>query len=102
MVKRPQRSSSTGSDLASDERTIADEADTNQRDEPNRDGIHSKSGIDRRSYLKLLGISTAPLAAGHARASEGGGYGAGGYGQGGYGGNDDGNDDSEGLCSLCR
>lgn len=63
----------------------------NQRGRPSR--------IERRSILKLLGVSAVPIVAGSAAASEsGGGYGAEGYGTGGYGGTDEGTggtDDTE-------
>lgn len=75
-----------------DERTVVETSETAGR---NRE-TDASTPIHRRSYLKLLGISAVPLAAGRVRASDGTGYGEGGYGEGGYGGTDDGTDAGDG------
>lgn len=71
---------SPSSNSTPDERTVT--PTSNEADESGREISHSGTIIGRRSYLKLLGVSTLPLAAGRTRASEAG-YGAGGYGEGG-------------------
>lgn len=72
---------SPSADSSSDERTVTPAANNNLEQKTTR----SETSIHRRSYLKLLGVSAVPLAAGRAQAAETG-YGAGGYGEGGYGG----------------
>lgn len=56
----------------------------------NNDAAQAHSGLEsrfeRRSVLKLLGVSAIPFVAGTASASETNGYGTGGYGIGAYGG----------------
>lgn len=77
------------SDSVPDKRTVTTAANS----EPEEETSGSDTSIHRRSYLKLLGVSTVPLAAGRAEAAETDsdsdsdyGYGCGGYGEGGYGG----------------
>lgn len=94
MTRKPSIPSIPTLNPIPDERTATEVSENGER---NRDTTASKPRILRRSYLKLLGVSTVPLAVGGARASEGSGYGEGGYGEGGYGGieDDDGTDDGD-------
>lgn len=80
---------SISSNSTPEERTAT--STSSETDESGREISHSGTIVGRRSYLKLLGVSTLPLAVGRTRASETG-YGAGGYGEGGYGGTEDGDE----------
>lgn len=74
-----------------DERTAT--STSTESNERGRAISRPEATIGRRSYLKLLTVSTVPFAAGRAQAAEAG-YGSGGYGEGGYGGTEeDGNDE---------
>lgn len=73
-----------------DERTAT--STSNENNEQEQAISRPETTIGRRSYLKLLAVSTVPLAAGRTRAAEAG-YGAGGYGEGGYGGTEEDGDD---------
>ena len=83
MVKR--RESPSAAELPADSRDDTGQDDDTDTRAVTRGITSAAEGIDRRSYLKLLGMSAMPAAATSVRASETG-YGQGGYGEGGYGG----------------
>lgn len=85
MVKRRESPSDAG--LAADSRSDIDE-DGRYARAVARDAASAAEGINRRSYLKLLGVSVLPAAATSVEASETG-YGQDGYGEGGYGGDEE-------------
>ncbi|MFC7224201.1 hypothetical protein ACFQKF_13855 [Halalkalicoccus sp. GCM10025322] len=79
----------------SSQQTDSDEVESSQHEKEGRNTT-ARSSLKRRSYLKLLGVSTLPLAARRVEAVETG-YGHGGYGEGGYGGDGSDGDDPASL-----
>ena len=89
MVPECNQSTSSGEEI-DDEHAVAV---SNGDAAPDSGGLESR--FERRSVLKLLGVSALPFVAGTASASETNGYGTGEYGIGAYGGETGGETDSE-------